>query len=32
MSEINWAAEGVEGTKLVYLAAGCGFFYDLIVQ
>lgn len=28
MSEIDWAAEGFEGTKLAYLAAGCGFFYD----
>lgn len=28
MSEIDWAAEGFEGTKLAYLAVGCGFFYD----
>lgn len=28
MSEIDWAAEGFEGTKLHYLAAGAGFFYD----
>ena len=28
MSEIDWAAEGFEGTKLAYLAMGCGFFYD----
>lgn len=28
MSEIDWAAEGFEGTKLAYLAVDCGFFYD----
>lgn len=28
MSKIDWAAEGFEGTKLAYLAVGCGFFYD----
>jgi DNA polymerase-3 subunit epsilon len=28
MEQIDWAAEGFEGTKLVYLAAGQGFFYD----
>ena len=28
MSQIDWAAEGFEGTKLHYLAAGAGFFYD----
>lgn len=28
MSEIDWKAEGHEGTKLSYLAAGAGFFYD----
>ena len=28
MSEIDWAAEGYEGTKLAYLAGGAGFFYD----
>lgn len=28
MSQIDWAAEGFEGTKLPYLAAGAGFFYD----
>lgn len=28
MSEVDWAAEGFEGTKLAYLAVGCGFFYD----
>lgn len=28
MAEIDWAAEGFEGTKLAYLAAGHGFFYD----
>lgn len=28
MSEIDWAAEGYEGTKLVYLAMGAGFFYE----
>ena len=28
MSEVDWAAEGYEGTKLSYLAAGAGFFYE----
>jgi DNA polymerase-3 subunit epsilon len=28
MSEIDWAGEGYEGTKLSYLAAGAGFFYE----
>jgi len=28
MSEIDWAGEGYEGTKLAYLAGGAGFFYD----
>ena len=28
MTEIDWAAEGFEGTKLAYLVAGYGFFYD----
>lgn len=28
MSEIDWAGEGFEGTKLAYLAAGAGFFYE----
>lgn len=28
MSEIDWKAEGYEGTKLIYLAVGAGFFYD----
>ena len=28
MSEIDWKAEGHEGTKLGYLAQGAGFFYD----
>ncbi|KJS37659.1 MAG: DNA polymerase III subunit epsilon [Hyphomonas sp. BRH_c22] len=28
MSEIDWAGEGFEGTKLTYLAAETGFFYD----
>lgn len=28
MSEIDWAAAGFEGTKLAYLAAGAGFFYE----
>ncbi len=28
MSEIDWAAEGYEGSKLAYLAAGAGFFYE----
>jgi len=28
MSEVPWAEEGFEGTKLRYLAMGCGFFFD----
>lgn len=28
MSQIDWAAEGYEGTKLAYLASGAGFFYE----
>lgn len=28
MSQVDWAAEGYEGTKLAYLAGGAGFFYD----
>ncbi|MBY3561777.1 3'-5' exonuclease [Rhizobium laguerreae] len=28
MTQIDWAAEGNEGTKLAYLAANNGFFYD----
>lgn len=28
MSQVDWAAEGYEGTKLAYLAASAGFFYD----
>lgn len=28
MSQIDWAEEGHEGTKLAYLASGAGFFYD----
>ena len=28
MSEIDWKAEGYEGTKLSYLATGAGFFYE----
>lgn len=28
MSEIDWKAEGCEGTKLSYLAQSAGFFYD----
>jgi DNA polymerase-3 subunit epsilon len=28
MSQVPWAAEGFDGTKLRYLAAGCGFFFD----
>lgn len=27
-SQIDWKAEGFEGTRLAYLAAGAGFFYD----
>jgi DNA polymerase-3 subunit epsilon len=28
MTQVDWASEGHEGTKLAYLAAGAGFFYD----
>ncbi len=28
MSQVDWAAQGYEGTKLAYLAMECGFFYD----
>jgi len=28
MSEVDWAREGYEGAKLVYLAASAGFFYE----
>ena len=28
MCEVDWAGEGYEGTKLSYLAAGAGFFYE----
>jgi len=28
LSQIDWAAEGYEGTKLAYLAYAAGFFYD----
>tara|TARA_R110002110_G_scaffold107589_2_gene269101 strand:- start:450 stop:1343 length:894 start_codon:yes stop_codon:yes gene_type:complete len=28
MADIDWAAEGLEGTKLGYLAVAHGFFYD----
>jgi DNA polymerase-3 subunit epsilon len=28
MTQIDWGAEGYEGTKLAYLAMGAGFFYD----
>lgn len=28
MSQVDWAGEGHEGTKLAYLAAGAGFFYE----
>lgn len=28
MSQIDWAGEGYEGTKLAYLATSAGFFYD----
>jgi DNA polymerase III subunit epsilon len=27
MCQVDWAAEGFEGTKLAYLATGAGFFY-----
>jgi DNA polymerase-3 subunit epsilon len=28
MTEVDWAAEGYEGTKLAYLATSAGFFYE----
>ncbi len=28
MTQIDWAEEGYDGTKLVYLAMGAGFFYE----
>lgn len=28
MSQVDWAGDGHEGTKLGYLAQACGFFYD----
>ncbi|WP_398466512.1 3'-5' exonuclease [Tardiphaga sp.] len=28
LAEVDWKAEGFEGTKLAYLAMGAGFFYD----
>ena len=28
LNQIDWAAEGFEGTKLAYLAQASGFFYD----
>ncbi|MBX3494513.1 MAG: 3'-5' exonuclease, partial [Parvibaculum sp.] len=28
LSQIDWASEGFEGTKLAYLAQAAGFFYD----
>jgi DNA polymerase-3 subunit epsilon len=28
MSQVDWKAEGHEGVKLAWLAAGAGFFYD----
>lgn len=28
MCQVDWSGEGHEGTKLPYLAAGAGFFYD----
>jgi DNA polymerase-3 subunit epsilon len=28
MSQVDWAGEGHEGTKLAYLATGAGFFYE----
>ena len=27
-SQVDWAGEGIEGTRLSYLVAGAGFFYD----
>lgn len=29
-SQIDWAGEGIEGTRLSYLVAGAGYFYDKI--
>ncbi len=28
MTQVDWAAEGFEGTKLAYLVMGAGFFYN----
>ncbi|WP_302894091.1 3'-5' exonuclease [Mesorhizobium sp. LMG 17147] len=28
MTQVDWVAEGFEGTKLAYLAMGAGFFYE----
>jgi DNA polymerase-3 subunit epsilon len=28
MTQVDWRAEGYEGTKLAYLAMGAGFFYE----
>lgn len=28
MSQVDWAGQGFEGTKLSYLASQCGFFFD----
>jgi DNA polymerase-3 subunit epsilon len=28
LSQIDWAGEGIEGTRLSYLVAGAGYFYD----
>jgi DNA polymerase-3 subunit epsilon len=28
MSQVDWAGQGFEGTKLAYLASQCGFFFD----
>ena len=28
MTQVDWLAEGYEGTKLAYLSMGAGFFYD----
>ncbi len=27
-SQIDWEGEGIEGTRLSYLVAGAGYFYD----
>jgi DNA polymerase-3 subunit epsilon len=27
-SQVDWAGEGIEGTRLPYLVAGAGYFYD----